>query len=87
MLQDLAAITPPLVVCAAFLIGLAWLLRREMAPKRRAQGDRHDDPVADAGAAADVEEHGQGAPGEERERREQPSGQERVAPPERREHR
>ena len=36
MWQDLAALTPPLVVCAAFLIGLAMLLRSQMAPKRRA---------------------------------------------------
>jgi hypothetical protein len=37
MWQDLAALTPPLVVCVAFLIGLAMLLRREMSPKRRAE--------------------------------------------------
>jgi hypothetical protein len=36
MWQDLAAVTPPLVVCVAFLIGLAIFLRREMSPKRRA---------------------------------------------------
>jgi hypothetical protein len=36
MWQDLAALTPPLIVCVAFLIGLALLLRREMSPKRRA---------------------------------------------------
>ena len=45
MLQDLAALTPPAVVCAAFLIGLVLLLRREMAPKRRVRedpGDEHD---------------------------------------------
>ena len=35
MWQDLAALTPPLVVCVAFLIGLAVFLRREMSPKRR----------------------------------------------------
>ncbi len=37
MWQDLAALTPPLVVCLAFLIGVALFLRREMAPKRRAE--------------------------------------------------
>jgi hypothetical protein len=36
MWQDLAALTPPLVVGVAFIIGVAVLLRREMAPKRRA---------------------------------------------------
>jgi hypothetical protein len=30
MLGDLAALTPPLVVCAAFLIGVALFLRRQM---------------------------------------------------------
>jgi hypothetical protein len=35
MWQDLAALTPPLVVCVAFLIGLAILLRSQLAPKRR----------------------------------------------------
>jgi len=39
MLKDLAALTPPAVVCAAFLVGLVLLLRREMAPKRRARQD------------------------------------------------
>jgi hypothetical protein len=46
MLQDLAALTPPLIVCAAFIIGVIWLLRREMAPKRRsgaATQSRHGD--------------------------------------------
>jgi len=37
MWQDLAALTPPLIVCVAFLIGVAILLRREMSPKRRAK--------------------------------------------------
>ena len=37
MWTDLAALTPPLVVCLAFLIGVAMLLRREMSPKRRAE--------------------------------------------------
>jgi len=36
MWTDLAALTPPLIVCVAFLIGVAMLLRREMSPKRRA---------------------------------------------------
>jgi amino-acid N-acetyltransferase len=36
MLSDLAALTPPLVVCVAFLIGLAMFLRNQMSPKRRA---------------------------------------------------
>jgi hypothetical protein len=37
MWQDLAALTPPLLVCVAGLIGVVMLLRREMSPKRRAE--------------------------------------------------
>jgi hypothetical protein len=39
MLSDLAALTPPVVVCAALLVGLVVLLRREMAPKRSVRED------------------------------------------------
>jgi membrane protein insertase Oxa1/YidC/SpoIIIJ len=35
MWQDLAALTPSLVVCVAFVIGVALFLRREMTSKRR----------------------------------------------------
>jgi hypothetical protein len=45
MLKDLAALAPPAVVCAAFLIGLVALLRREMAPKRRVREEA--DPERD----------------------------------------
>jgi hypothetical protein len=34
MWQDLAALTPPLVVCVAFIIGLAIFLRRQMGARR-----------------------------------------------------
>jgi hypothetical protein len=37
MLQDLAALAPPAIVCAAFLVGAWVILRRELAPKRRAR--------------------------------------------------
>lgn len=36
MLSDLAALTPPLVICVAFLIGVAVLVRHQLAPKRPA---------------------------------------------------
>ena len=39
MWQDLAALTPPLVVCVAFIIGVVIFVRREMSPKRRAARD------------------------------------------------
>ena len=44
MWQDLAALTPPLVVCVAFIVGLAIFLRREMGPKR--DGQERQAPVA-----------------------------------------
>jgi hypothetical protein len=34
MMADLAALTPPLVMCVAFLVGVAMLLRHQLAPKR-----------------------------------------------------
>jgi hypothetical protein len=37
MTQDLAALAPSAIVCVAFLIGAWLLLRRELAPKRRAR--------------------------------------------------
>jgi hypothetical protein len=37
MLQDLAALAPPAIVCVGFLIGAWVLLRRELAPKRRSR--------------------------------------------------
>ena len=53
MLQDLAALAPPAIVCVAFLVGAWVLVRKELAPKRRAraQADR-----AQAAAAADERE-------------------------------
>ena len=43
LLKDLAALTPPAVVCVAFVVGLVLLLRREMAPKRRVREDSRRD--------------------------------------------
>jgi hypothetical protein len=37
MIQDLAALAPPAIVCAAFLVGAWVIVRRELAPKRRAR--------------------------------------------------
>lgn len=58
MLQDLAALAPPVIVCAAFLIGAWAIVRRELAPKRRARA------AAKAGAAeqpaAEPADRGQG---------------------------
>ena len=46
MTQDLAALAPSAIVCVAFLIGAWMLLRRELAPKRRARA-KADVDVAD----------------------------------------
>jgi len=40
MLQDLAALAAPIIVCVAFLVGAGALVRRELAPRRRAAADR-----------------------------------------------
>jgi hypothetical protein len=50
MLQDLSALAPPLIVCVAFLVGVGVLVRRELAPKRRARAQD-----ANAGPANDAE--------------------------------
>ena len=40
MWQDIAALTPPLVMCAAFLIGVVFFLRHQMGSKREAKRAR-----------------------------------------------
>lgn len=49
MVQDLEALAPPVIVCLVFLIGAGLLLRRELAPKRRARAEREarDQPAAE----------------------------------------
>jgi hypothetical protein len=39
VLGDLAVLTPPLVVCAALLIGIGAFLRHEMGTRRRSSDD------------------------------------------------
>jgi hypothetical protein len=48
MWADLATLTPSLVVCVAFLVGVALFLRREMSPRRRGRpgGSRGGSPDA-----------------------------------------
>ena len=52
MLQDLAALAPPAIVCVAFLVGAWAIVRRELAPKRQAaaEGERtpEGEEIADA---------------------------------------
>jgi hypothetical protein len=50
MLQDLAALTPPLVVCVAFLIGVVLFLRKQMGTRQPPeQSDGQTDIQDDAG--------------------------------------
>ncbi len=60
MLSDLAALTPPLIVCAAFIIGLIMFLRRQMGPAGKAPEDDDDDTSipAESGAAPGGERNG-----------------------------
>lgn len=51
MLQDLAALAPPAIVCVAFLVGAWAIVRRELAPKRRQRAE------AGAVAAEEPREH------------------------------
>ena len=56
MLQDLAALTPPLVVCAAFLIGVVLFLRSQMRPGDRAAPDDPEPGIHDRGSNADTDD-------------------------------
>jgi hypothetical protein len=62
MLQDLAALTPPVIVCVAVLLGTWAIVRRELAPKRRqraeatvaADEDQAVDPERDRSLYPDI---------------------------------
>jgi hypothetical protein len=57
MLQDLAALAPPVIVCVAFVAGAWAIVRRELAPKRRAARAQSDAVAAkSAHARADREQ-------------------------------
>ena len=53
MLADLEALTPPLIVAGAFLIGVILFLRRQMAPRRDPVDDCADDDIATGAGNAD----------------------------------
>jgi hypothetical protein len=46
MLRDLAALTPPAVVCVAFLIGLGIFLRHQLGPKQESAEDEYADDIS-----------------------------------------
>lgn len=49
MLKDLTVLTPPLVVCAAFLIAVGAFLRHEMGRGRRQREDDTSVDISDEG--------------------------------------
>jgi hypothetical protein len=68
MLQDLAVLTPSLVVCAAFLAGVVVLLRREMAPRRRdREGDGSSEDMSAGRGISELEDDGTTAPSDREE--------------------
>jgi hypothetical protein len=56
MLQDLAALAPPVIVCAAFVVGAWAIVRRELAPKRRARAQSDAVAAKSAHERADREQ-------------------------------
>lgn len=46
MLSDLAALTPPLVVCVAFLIGVGLFLRRQLGAKHESADDEYQGDIS-----------------------------------------
>lgn len=62
MLADLAALTPPLIVAVAFLIGLVMFLRRQMAPRQDPVDDCDDADIATGAGNADAVDPAHGSP-------------------------
>jgi hypothetical protein len=53
MLADLEALTPPLIMAAAFLIGLTLFLRRQLSPRDRLTDDGDEADIQDGTSNAD----------------------------------
>ena len=49
LLSDLAAVTPPAVVCVAFLIGVGLFLRHQLGPKRESAEDEYPEDISGDG--------------------------------------
>jgi hypothetical protein len=60
MLADLEALTPPLIMAAAFLIGLTLFLRRQMGPRDQPADDGDE---ADITGSTSNDDHGDGTHG------------------------
>jgi len=53
VIADLEALTPPLIIAAAFLFGLALFLRRQLGPRHRETEDGDEADIRDGGSNAD----------------------------------
>lgn len=49
LLSDLAALTPPAVVCVVFLIGVGLFLRHQLGPKRESAEDEYPEDISGDG--------------------------------------
>jgi len=56
MLQDLAALTPPLVVCGAFLVGVVLFLRRQMGARGRPEDREADTDIHEGSRNTDTDD-------------------------------
>jgi len=64
MLRDLAALTPPLVVCGAFLVGVLLFLRRQMRAGNRAADHDAETDIHDDDSNADTDDPKAASPGD-----------------------
>ena len=56
MLRDLAALTPPLAVCGAFLVGVVLFLRRQMGAGSRPEDREDETEIHDDGSNSDTDD-------------------------------
>jgi hypothetical protein len=56
MLRDLAALTPPLAVCGAFLVGVVLFLRRQMGAGGQPEDREAETDIPDDGMNADTDD-------------------------------
>ena len=54
MIADLEALTPPLIVAAAFLFGLVLFLRRQLGPRHPGAEDGEEADIRDSTSNADT---------------------------------
>ena len=65
MLADLEALTPPLIMAAAFLIGLTLFLRRHLSPRDRLTDDGDEAGIQGGTSNADPGDTSHGPSGDQ----------------------